>query len=66
MGDQLAGEQFCRLDERFCAEGSNCVEVGAAGDGPVRLRESAEPGRTLAVSRAVLGAVRDGRAATRR
>lgn len=53
----------------YCAEGNNCVEVGAAGEGTVRLRESAASGRELTVSRAALGAllsaVHDGQATTR-
>ncbi|KRV51111.1 hypothetical protein AQ490_02605 [Wenjunlia vitaminophila] len=35
----------------YCGEGNSCVNVAAAPDGTVRLRESAQPDAVLAVSR---------------
>lgn len=38
----------------YSAEGANCVNVAAAPDGLLRLRESTDPGTTLAVRPAAL------------
>ncbi|KRV51113.1 hypothetical protein AQ490_02615 [Wenjunlia vitaminophila] len=35
----------------YCGDAINCVNVAAAPDGTVRLRESAQPDAVLAVSR---------------
>lgn len=41
----------------YCAEGNNCLEVGAGREGALGLRESTAPGRVLSVAPASLGAL---------
>lgn len=42
----------------YCAEGSNCIELGAATDGgTLQIRESTAPEALLAVEPARLGAM---------
>lgn len=38
----------------YSAEGANCVNIAAAPDGLLRLRESTDPGTTLTVRPAAL------------
>ncbi|GHC70042.1 hypothetical protein GCM10010507_55940 [Streptomyces cinnamoneus] len=38
----------------YCSEGNACLNVAAAGNGTVRLRESEAPGAVLTLKRAAL------------
>jgi hypothetical protein len=53
----------------FSAEAANCVNLAAAADGTIRLRESDEPDLILATApaalRGLLAAIRGGRIAGR-
>ncbi|WP_030733693.1 DUF397 domain-containing protein [Streptomyces sp. NRRL F-2890] len=45
---------FACQKSSYSAEGANCVNVAAAPDGLLRLRESTDPGMTLTVRPAAL------------